>query len=229
MTSDLIDTDVGPDTVTLVFRDAATGFDEHGRPNVTERTVDKAGCSFDFNKGRPAEETDESGTVAMIRRPTCLLPVDADTQALSSTDAIRFGGITFEMQGPAVVSESFEGPDHVFVDLADVFDTGRGEKVTVTPNGGRDDDGNVIPGGDPFDVVAFDVEPGNTTAKFGASGELSEAAFTIVLPVDTPINTDDWVSVRGLTGRARLQLNLPQYAGRERIVALVDTKSGGAT
>jgi hypothetical protein len=225
--SDLIETDIGPDTVVLVFRDPATGFDAHGRPNVTERLVTKTGCAFQFDK-RPAEDLDESGTVAMVRRPTCRMPIDADTTALDTTAAIRFGGRTYEMQGPSVVIGSFDGPDHVFVDLEDIYDAGRGEKVTITPNPGRDDDGAVVPGGPPFDVVAFDVTAGNTMAKFGQSGEVSEAAFTIVLPVDTNLHDDDWITVRGKTGRARIQVVLPQYVGRERMVVLVDTKSGGA-
>lgn len=229
MGSDLIDTDIGPDTVTLVFRDPATGYDAHDRPNTTERLVTKTGCAFQFD-ARPTEEMGESGVVAQIRRPTCRLPVDTDTRALKPTDAIRFGGITFEMQGPAVVRESMDaGPDHVYCDVEDLYDTGRGEKVTITPNAGRDDSGNVIGGGPPFDVIAFDVTPGNTLAKFGPSGEVSEAAFTIVLPVDTPLRDDDWITVRGKTGRARVQLQLPQYVGRERLVVLVDTKSGGAS
>lgn len=228
MTSDLIDTDIGPDTVVLVFRDPAVGFDTHGRPNATERTVTKPGCAFQFDR-RPAEDLDESGTVTEIRRPTCRLPVDADTQALSTTDAIRFQGRTYEMQGPAIVRETMDGVlDHVYVDVGDIFETGRGERITITPNAGRDDDGNVIPPGPAFQVVAFDVQAGNTLTKFGPSGEVSEADFTIVLPVDTPLRDDDWVTVRGKMGRARIQLNLPQYAGRERIVALVYTKSGGA-
>lgn len=231
--SDLIDTDLGPDTVTLVFRTVVDGYDTFGRPNVSERTVDKGplaspaspGCAFQFDK-RPTEESDESGSVAMIRRLTCRLPIDTDTQALTATDAIRFGGRTYEMQGPAVVIESFDGPDHVYVDLEDAFATGIQEKVTVTPAGGRDDDGNPLDAGDPFDVVALDVTAGNTTARFGAAGELSEAAFTIVFPVSTPIRDDDWITVRGKTGRARVQVNLPQYEGRERLVVLVDTTAG---
>jgi hypothetical protein len=228
MGSDLIDTDIGPDTVTLVFRTPAAGLDTFGRPNVTERTVDKTGCDFQFDK-RPTEDTDESGSVASIRRPTCRLPIDDDTSALDTIDAIRFGGRTYEMQGPAIIRESFDGPDHVYTDLGYRYDTGLGERVTVTPNGGRDDDGNVLAGGAPFDAIAFDVQPGNTVAKFGPSGEVSEAAFTITLPINTAIHDDDWVTVRGKTGRARIQMQLPQYAGRERLVVLVDTKSGGAS
>lgn len=236
MGSDLIDTDIGPDTVTLVFRDPAAGFDSLGRPNVTERTIDKGplaspptpGCAFQFDK-RPTEETDESGSVAMIRRPTCRLPIDADATALKATDAIRFNGTTYEMQGPAIIRESLDaGPDHVYVDLEDLYDTGNGERVTITPNAGRDDDGNVIAGAPAFDVVAYDVQPGNTVAKFGPGGEVSEAAFTVVLPLDTQIRDDDWMTVRGKTGRARVQLHLTQYSGRSRKVVLVDTMSGGA-
>lgn len=228
MTSDLIDTDIGPDTVTLVIRSIGVGYDEYQRPNLVERTIDKPGCAFQFDK-RPTEETDESGHVAMIRRPTCRLPVDADTSTLAATDAIRFNGVTYEMQGPGVIRGDMDGnQDHVFCDLEDLYNTGLDEKVTITPAGGRDDDGNVIAGGAPFDVVAIDVTAGNTTARFGAAGELSEAAFTLVFPVDTAINDDDWITVRGLTGRARIQRFLPQYAGRERLVVLVQTMSGGA-
>lgn len=228
MGSDLIDTDVGPDVVTLVFRDAATGFDAQGRPNVTERRVDKTGCAFEFDK-RPTEDTDQSGSVAVVRRPTCRLPVDSDAQALDSKDAIEFDGRVYEMQGPAVTRDSLDaGPDHVYCDLESMYNTGIGEKVTITPAGGRDDDGNVVDGAEPFDVVAFDVEAGNTMARFGPSGEVSEAAFTIKLPLDTVIADDDWVTVRGKTGRARIQTQLTQYAGLDRLVVLVDTLSGGA-
>ncbi len=235
MGSDLIDTDIGCDTVTLVFRDPATGYDAYNQPNVTERTVDKGpladpptpGCAFMF-AARPTEEMDESGSVAVIRHASVRLPVDDDTTALAATDAIQFGGRTYEMQGPAVVISTLDaGADHVFAELQDMYDTGHGENVTVTPNGGRDDDGNVLSGGAPFDVVAFTVEAGNTVARFGPSGEVSEAAYTIVLPLTTPLSDDDWITVRGKTGRARIQKHLTQYAGRQRMVVLVSTVSGG--
>lgn len=228
MTSDLIDTDIGPDTVVLVFRDAASGYDAENQANVTERLVTKTGCLFEYDK-RPAEDLDESGSASTVRRPTCRLPVDSDSQALKTTDAIRFDGNTYEMQGPAVIRYSMDaGPDHVYADLESLFNVpGQGEEVTIIPHGGRDDDGNALPAGTPFVVTAFNVNPGATSAKFEPGGEVSTAVFTIILPPDTAISDDDWVIVRGRTGRARVQKVLGQYADRNRLIVTVDTVYGG--
>lgn len=235
MNADLI-ADIGPDTVTLVFRDPAAGVDRFGRPNVTERLVVKGpgatpptpGNAFLFDK-RPTEERDAEGSVADIRRAGARLYPDADTLALKATDAIIAGGLKYELSGPAVPEADLDGRvDHVHIQCERIYSSGRGEDVTITPAGHRDDDGHVAPDGVPFVVTAYLVTPGNTTAKYGASGELVEADFTVVLPIDTPLADDDWVTVRGKPGRARIQTNLPQFADYQRLVVLVNTKAGGA-
>lgn len=57
------------------------------------------------------------------------------------------------------------------------------ETVTITPLGGRDSDGDPVDNGEPFEVRALEVAPGNTLRRFGIGGDLDAVDFTVFLPL----------------------------------------------
>lgn len=59
------------------------------------------------------------------------------------------------------------------------------EIVTITPGGGRDAKGDPIAPGDPFELIALEVAPGNTVLQYGVGGDLSKVEFTVFLPLRT--------------------------------------------
>lgn len=79
------------------------------------------------------------------------------------------------------------------------------EAVTVTPQAGRDDDGNPVTGGDPVVLEAFLVAPGNTTLQFTDSGNVDSADFTVYFLQSVSINDGDLIEVRDRTCIARVQ------------------------
>ena len=219
---------LGSDTVELVFRDPVLdGFDNpeydpDNRPETVDRVVEKSGVKFTITG---VTESDD----VTVYQAKCALPVDADTTALASKDAIRHDGLLFEMSGEARVKRTLiDGvAHHVRAVCSREASAGRGELVTVTPRGGQDDDGARLPDGAPFTVLALAVDPGNTAARYGAAGTVVEADFTVVLPLHCGVSDGDWITVRGRTCVAALQREFSQHAARDRDVVLARFRSGG--
>ncbi|BAX98861.1 hypothetical protein MSTE_03561 [Mycobacteroides stephanolepidis] len=221
--------DLGPDTVTLVKRDPvidadAPVVDAWGRPTYTERRIPKAQCSW---AEHPAFE-DVAGTQVAVVKAVGHLIVDADTETLTARDAVEFGARLFEMQGPGVRRVDLDGkPDHVRAEGTFCEDVSLGEQVTIIAAGGRSDRGAVAPDGEPVTVIARAVTAGNQRQRFGATGEVVAAAFTVVLDLDTQIRDRDWLIVRGRECRALVGEQLSQWADRNQLVVLAQSATGG--
>lgn len=210
--------DPGPDTVTLVRRTPTPdSFGAHGVPAMTEVRVDKAGCSWSEH---PATEDIAGAQVAVIKA-VGHLPVDADTEVLAATDAVEFRGRLFELQGPGIRRDDLDGhPDHVRAEAVWADDVSLGERVVIIPAGGRDLDGNYTASGTPTVVTARAVTAGNQTRRFGASGAVVAADYTVILDLDTTIADGDWLEVRGRTCRVLVGEQLSQWQARQQIVVL---------
>ncbi|WP_234801178.1 hypothetical protein, partial [Mycobacteroides abscessus] len=185
--------DPGPDTVTLVKRDPVTDagapvVDAWGRPTYTERRIPKGRCSW---AEHPAFE-DIAGTQVAVINAVGHLIVDADTETLTARDAVEFGDRLFEMQGPGVRRDALDGnPSHVRAEARFCEDVSLGEQVTIIAAGRRGDRGTVEPDGDPVTVIARAVLAGNQRQRFGDTGEVIAAAFTVVLDLDVQIRDND--------------------------------------
>jgi hypothetical protein len=218
---------IGPDTVDLVFRDPAAGVDEHGRPNTTERVVPKGNSCLTVTT---AIESRQDGTV-VIYNAKAALPVDPDTVALKSTDAIRGDGKTFDLSGDAVVKRHLltDEESHVRVfAMLEVPTLETGELVLIQPKAGRDDSGQPKPDPGPQrETIARGVYPGNTAKRLGFGGELDAADFTVVLDVDDPIRDGDVMTLRGRRGYVRVAKKLESWADASTKVVMVRSLMGG--
>jgi hypothetical protein len=104
----------------------------------------------------------------------------------------------------------------------------RGETVTITPRFPRDDDGNPVDNGDPFDAKAL-VAPGNTTAQFTDSGNIDSADFTLYMKHGVAIKDGDLVHVRDRDCDARLMTwRTSETARRGGIVVLCTSDTGAS-
>ncbi|SIL44762.1 Uncharacterised protein [Mycobacteroides abscessus subsp. abscessus] len=221
--------DPGPDTVTLVKRDPVTDagapvVDAWGRPTYTERRIPKDRCSW---AEHPAFE-DIAGTQVAIVNAVGHLIVDADTETLTARDAVEFGDRLFEMQGPGVRRNDLDGrPSHVRAEARFCEDVSLGEQVTIIAAGRRGDRGTVEPDGDPVTVIARAVMVGNQRQRFGDTGEVIAAAFTVVLDLDMQIRDNDWLIIRGRECRALVGVQLSQWADRNQLVVLAQSAKGG--
>ncbi|WP_234826627.1 hypothetical protein [Mycobacteroides abscessus] len=221
--------DPGPDTVTLVKRDPVTDagapvVDAWGRPTYTERRIPKGRCSW---AEHPAFE-DIAGTQVAIVNAVGHLIVDADTETLTARDAVEFGDRLFEMQGPGVRRNDLDGrPSHVRAEARFCEDVSLGEQVTIIAAGRRGDRGTVEPDGDPVTVIARAVMVGNQRQRFGDTGEVIAAAFTVVLDLDMQIRDRDWLIIRGRECRALVGVQLSQWADRNQLVVLAQSAKGG--
>lgn len=221
--------DPGPDTVTLVKRDPVTDagapvVDAWGRPTYTERRIPKGRCSW---AEHPAFE-DIAGTQVAIVNAVGHLIVDADTETLTARDAVEFGDRLFEMQGPGVRRNDLDGrPSHVRAEARFCEDVSLGEQVTIIAAGRRGDRGTVEPDGDPVTVIARAVMVGNQRQRFGDTGEVIAAAFTVVLDLDMQIRDRDWLIIRGRECRALVGVQLSQWADRNQLVVLAQSVKGG--
>ncbi|SKF67196.1 Uncharacterised protein [Mycobacteroides abscessus subsp. bolletii] len=221
--------DPGPDTVTLVKRDPVTDagapvVDAWGRPTYTERRIQKGRCSW---AEHPAFE-DIAGTQVAIVNAVGHLIVDADTETLTARDAVEFGDRLFEMQGPGVRRNDLDGrPSHVRAEARFCEDVSLGEQVTIIAAGRRGDRGTVEPDGDPVTVIARAVMVGNQRQRFGDTGEVIAAAFTVVLDLDMQIRDRDWLIIRGRECRALVGVQLSQWADRNQLVVLAQSVKGG--
>lgn len=221
--------DPGPDTVTLVKRDPVTDagapvVDTWGRPTYTERRIPKGRCSW---AEHPAFE-DIAGTQVAVINAVGHLIVDADTETLTARDAVEFGDRLFEMQGPGVRRDALDGnPSHVRAEARFCEDVSLGEQVTIIAAGRRGDRGTVEPEGDPVTVIARAVLVGNQRQRFGDTGEVIAAAFTVVLDLDVQIRDNDWLVIRGRECRALVGVQLSQWADRNQLVVLAQSAKGG--
>ncbi|SKS52498.1 Uncharacterised protein [Mycobacteroides abscessus subsp. bolletii] len=221
--------DPGPDTVTLVKRDPVTDagapvVDAWGRPTYTERRIPKVRCSW---AEHPAFE-DIAGTQVAVVNAVGHLIVDADTETLTARDAVEFGDRLFEMQGPGVRRNDLDGnPSHVRAEARFCEDVSLGEQVTIIAAGRRGDRGTVEPDGDPVTVIARAVMVGNQRQRFGDTGEVIAAAFTVVLDLDMQIRDRDWLIIRGRECRALVGVQLSQWADRNQLVVLALSVKGG--
>ncbi len=220
-------TSLGPDTVELVIREPADppALDTWGRPVRTERTVTKTGASWMVTSG--TEEV--AGATIAVLNATGALPVDADTEALDATAAVRHRGRLFELTTPGVRQDDGLGrPSHVRVYAMWAEDMSLGEEVTVVP-AGRRHDGIVDPDGAPIPLIARAVTPGNASIKFGATGPSVAADYTVVLDVDAPVADGDWIIVRGRECRALIERQESQWSERRELVVLAQYRGGGRT
>ncbi|AMU73727.1 hypothetical protein BAB79_02845 [Mycobacteroides abscessus] len=221
--------DPGPDTVTLVKRDPVTDagapvVDTWGRPTYTERRIPKDRCSW---AEHPAFE-DIAGTQVAVVNAVGHLIVDADTETLTARDAVEFGDRLFEMQGPGVRRNDLDGrPSHVRAEARFCEDVSLGEQVTIIAAGRRGDRGTVEPDGDPVTVIARAVLVGNQRQRFGDTGEVIAAEFTVVLDLDMQIRDRDWLIIRGRECRALVGVQLSQWADRNQLVVLAQSVKGG--
>lgn len=221
--------DPGPDTVTLVKRDPVTDagapvVDAWGRPTYTERRIPKGRCSW---AEHPAFE-DIAGTQVAVVNAVGHLIVDTDTETLTARDAVEFGDRLFEMQGPGVRRNDLDGrPSHVRAEARFCEDVSLGEQVTIIAAGRRGDRGTVEPDGDPVTVIARAVMVGNQRQRFGDTGEVIAAAFTVVLDLDMQIRDRDWLIIRGRECRALVGVQLSQWADRNQLVVLAQSVKGG--
>lgn len=221
--------DPGPDTVTLVKRDPVTDagapvVDAWGRPTYTERRIPKGRCSW---AEHPAFE-DIAGTQVAIVNAVGHLIVDTDTETLTARDAVEFGDRLFEMQGPGVRRNDLDGrPSHVRAEARFCEDVSLGEQVTIIAAGRRGDRGTVEPDGDPVTVIARAVMVGNQRQRFGDTGEVIAAAFTVVLDLDMQIRDNDWLIIRGRECRALVGVQLSQWTDRNQLVVLAQSAKGG--
>ncbi|WP_236740097.1 hypothetical protein [Mycobacteroides abscessus] len=221
--------DPGPDTVTLVKRDPVTDagapvVDAWGRPTYTERRIPKSRCSW---AEHPAFE-DIAGTQVAVVNAVGHLIVDTDTETLTARDAVEFGARLFEMQGPGVRRVDLDGyPSHVRAEARFCEDVSLGEQVTIIAAGRRGDRGTVGLDGDPVTVIARAVMVGNQRQRFGDTGEVIAAAFTVVLDLDMQIRDNDWLIIRGRECRALVGVQLSQWADRNQLVVLAQSVKGG--
>ncbi|AUV60793.1 head closure Hc1 [Mycobacterium phage Rem711] len=223
---------VGADVVELIFRDPVLDdndrpvLDAAGRPTFTERVVPKTGAKFTI------DTVTESGTLppVAVYSAKCALQPDADALALTTKDAIRHDGKVFEMSADARVKVTLIDriPHHVraFCSREEPV-ASIAERVTITARGGQDDDGRRLPDGTPVDVLAFAVDAGNTAERYGASGTVEEADYTVVLPADAALRDGDWLTVRGRRCVARIQREFSQHPQRNQVIALAKYRGGG--
>lgn len=102
------------------------------------------------------------------------------------------------------------------------------ETVTITPAGGRDDDGNPIANGRPFEATAL-VEPGNTNVQFTGSGNVDTVDFTLYMRFGVNVNDGDLITVRGRDCLARVRdWRTSPTARRGGVVVLCSSVTGAS-
>lgn len=232
---------IGPDTIDLVLRTLDGTFDDNNQANTTERVVTKNNCAVTVGDGTSvvnfaagasagvaaADATDGSVVIYAIK---VAMPVDADTTALSGIDGIIFDGLAYEVNRGSTVKYTYRGaPDHVRAFATTQFFTARSaEQVVITARFGRDATGQPLPDAAPRAATSWCVTPGNTTLRYGITGDEDEADFTVALPVDDPIKDNDAILVRGRYGVVRVASQFNRWPGQMAKVCTVRTVQGGA-
>jgi hypothetical protein len=221
---------LGSDAVTLVVRvpvvdaDQRQIYDSDGRPVFADRRVPKTGAKFTIDSVSEAAD----GVVSYAAR--CALPVDDDTLALTTKDAVEFDGKLYECSGDARPKRTLiEGELHHVRAMCSREERARGvaERVTIIARGGQDDDGIRLSDGPPVEAEALSVDAGNTAAKYGADGTISAADFTVVLAPGSGVRDDDWIVVRGRHCTARVARVFSQHHQANVDVVLARSATGG--
>lgn len=232
---------IGPDTVILRLRTLDGTFDENNQANTNERVVTKDNCAVTIADGLgvstsaggagggtgAADALDGSVEIFAIK---VMLPVDDDTTALSAIDGIDFNGISYEVNRGAVIKYTFRGdPDHVRIFATwQGFTARSAEQVVITPRTGRDDTGQPVADGTPRPATSWCVTPGNTTRRYGITGDEDEADFTVALAIDDPIQDNDGIMVRGRYGLVRVASQFNRWPAQMAKVCTVRIVTGGA-
>lgn len=233
-------TTLGPDTVQLVLRSYITGqFNEYNQPAYTEASIDKTGCLITVGDGSTVS-TNVAAAVGIGAADTAkgsvqvfvmkgVLPIDDDTRLLTGNDGLIHDGILYELNRPPSTKTFHDGsPSHFRVFGSSMDDTMKNaERVTVQPRGGRDDDGQPKPDGQPFDVTAYAVSQDKSDIRFWSSGSLDTAEFMVALPVTVPISDNDYVTVRGRQGYARVRADMERWENRNLKMVEVTSALGG--
>lgn len=101
------------------------------------------------------------------------------------------------------------------------------ESITVSATGGGyDNKGNPLPTGTPVTIPTLGIAPGNTAQEFSTGGDLDSVEFTVYLELDSPINDNDLITVRGKECRARVQEWRSPYTNRGGLVVLAESVTG---
>lgn len=232
---------IGSDTAALLFRTPTGAVSNNSTPIYTTQQVTKDNCCITIGEGTAVSQ--QAGNVSAssggadtiegsvsIYTMQALLPVDADTTALTATDAIQYQGLVFELNRAAITQYFLDGsPSHVRLFGSCEVPTGQNsEQVTVIPRNGRDDNGQPRADGTPQVVLAANVEPGDTSFQYGITGELDQADFTVALPIDVPINDGDAMIVRGYYGVVRVSKSINRWVDRQVQIVLVYSTTGGS-
>lgn len=96
---------IGNDTIEIIKR-AYDALDAYGNGVPTETAIPVAGCSFQAKN--PDEIGDSFARVAVVNA-VVYMPVTPDTTAITSLDAIRYNGRTYEMRGPSITTTDLAG------------------------------------------------------------------------------------------------------------------------
>jgi hypothetical protein len=217
-------TDLGPDTVELIKRDPVPGeLDAWRRPQVVDRLLTRDRCAVHV-----ADGTEElAGAIIAVLRARVMLPIDADTRGLTNLDAMRINGRVYELTSPGLVKTSLSGQEsHVRAVGTWAGDVSLGEEVVIVPAGRRLDTGYFTDDGDPVPYIAKAVILGNATRRFGATGELVSADFTVILDLDAPIAEGDWIIVRGVECRVSVGRQESQWQERRELVVTAQHRAG---
>lgn len=107
---------IGGDTVGIVKR-SKTGTRDRLRQltDAAESVIAKSGCLFQVQSTGAERRESQEETAVEREQARVFLPVDDDTTAIDSNDAIRFplsGGRDYELAGDRVVQNDIRGQAH---------------------------------------------------------------------------------------------------------------------
>ncbi|MFV8233694.1 hypothetical protein [Mycolicibacterium fortuitum] len=96
---------IGSDSIEIIRRTYEPP-DPYGYTAPIETVIPVDGCSFQFKA--TDEIPDAPNTIASVTAKV-YMPVTTDTTALTSQDAIRYNGRTYELRGPSVTTTDLDG------------------------------------------------------------------------------------------------------------------------
>lgn len=101
---------IGNDSIEIIKR-AYDAPDAYGTGAPTETAIPVEGCSF---QSKTTDETTDNWAIITSIVAKVYMPVTADTIAITSRDAIRYNGRTYELRGPSITTTDLNGhDDHV--------------------------------------------------------------------------------------------------------------------
>lgn len=100
------------------------------------------------------------------------------------------------------------------------------ETVTITPRTGNDRRGDPIPAGDPFDLKALEVVPGNTAIRYGIGADLSDVNFTVFLPLRAEGRVLDGYGIRVRELDLDVRVQVWKSGGRGAVIVLAHKATG---